>query len=179
MNTKHRHLIALTAFLLVFPFCSATAAGAGVTLPKGTSVDITYQDGSPAPTLKPAEQVALTFLLDIQSEEMTCQNKDHGFGRPCSLDEVVKGAKTPNGRVLGLKQDPRQDANYQYSFTDLGGKWLIQAMPQKPDLAGFLWLGDASGFMAMGQWYYKAGDNTAKAKKLGMVGYNGDGFIAR
>jgi len=105
-------------------------------LPSGTQVSAKYEDGTEV-KLKPEEQVALLFLMDIAYMEETYCRSD----KPCSLGELIKGVK---GRgimpPMRLSRDPNQDPNYRYTVTQ-PAEILIEAIPRRPGLGGFLFFG--------------------------------------
>jgi hypothetical protein len=177
----------IRSFSAVF-FCSVvfagsvglSAAASPITVPNGTKVDtLQYANSSQtAVKLNPAEQVAFLFVYGIMQVEGKCADKQSGPGRPCSLAELVKGVSAKDGQTLGLSEDPAQDAHYRYSLMVIGEDCIIQALPRRPGLGSFAWVGTVGGFMPEGHWYYNAeGGDMAQARKLGSVGYEGKGFV--
>ncbi len=152
-------------------------ARSGIGIPPGTSVDtLKYGDVSgPVVKLKPEEQVAFLFVSAITDLEGKCLNKFFGGpGRLCSLADLVKGVRT-NGGILGLSQDPIRDSNYHYSVTIVGQDCLILAVPRRAGLGGFAYVGSPGG-MNGDTYFNPGGADMSQAKKLGEMGYSGQGF---
>jgi hypothetical protein len=149
----------------------------GLSIPAGTKIStLKYSDGSVV-NLKPAEQVAWLVVYTIKDLESTCASTFFGGpGRPCLLSELLSGIKTKNGQPVGLTINPVQDAKYHYLLQIIGKSCIITATPKGPGLGAFAWVGQP-GNMASGGFYYNPeGADLMKAKELGEMGYEGNGF---
>ena len=149
-------------------------------LPPETSVEAQYADGTPIP-FKVPEQVAFLFVHNIKSlQKDPCMKY---LQRLCSLDELVQGVKGKPGGEKGLNRNPARETDYSYQVTFFGepyqtaARYQVEAIPRRPGLGGFLFVSDRRGFSNF--YYNPNGAATAKDKKLGAYGTNGDGFIAR
>jgi hypothetical protein len=173
----------ILGLLFVYPaFSQASGGDSPISIPDGTTIDtIKYgvdkngQQQKDA-TLKPAEQVAFLFVYDLWNLERDCIRTDSGLGHLCSLGELVKGATTKSGQIIGLTVDPVRDTNYRYRMTIIGGnEVIIMALPKSPGLGAFALVGtpdnDRSDF-----YYNPKGPNLELAKKLYSMGYEGSGF---
>jgi len=178
MNLRSRLL--LLGSLLVFAgpvFCQAQPTGtAGVTVPAGTIVDVVKYGPEDTPaSLKPAEQVAFLMVYAIWNLEGEVVDKDSGLGRMCTLAELVKGVKTPDGFVKGLSVDPARDRNYRYDVTLIGDTCIIRALPNDRTLAGFAATGTPGRFSS--NFYINPkGPDLSRAIKITEMGYSGEGF---
>jgi hypothetical protein len=149
-------------------------------LPAQTSVEAQYADGTPIP-FKVPEQVAFLFVHNIGSlEKDPCMRY---LERLCSLDELVQKVKGKSGEAIGLTRNPARETDYSYLVTFFGqpyqtaARYQVEAIPHRPGLGGFLFVSDRRGFS---DFYFNAnGPATAKDKKLGAYGTNGNGFIGR
>ena len=158
------------------PVGAAPPAG----LPAETSVEAQYADGTPIP-FKVPEQVAFLFVHNIRSlEKDPCMRY---LERLCSLDELVQKVKGKPGEAIGLTRNPARETDYSYLVTFFGqpyqtaARYQVEAIPHRPGLGGFLFVSDRRGFS---DFYFNAsGAATAKDKKLGAYGTNGNGFIGR
>lgn len=108
---KHRDPIDAGLVLTCGPLLARTGnpgydtaqANLPVPVPAGTTVGpLKYEEDKPALELKPAEQVAFLYVYGLWFMESDCLDKDSGVGRLCTLRELITGAKTPDGQVIGL-----------------------------------------------------------------------------
>ncbi len=178
MTMRHRRLVAILGLLLTSPiWCRVAQAAGGVVVPAGTQLNtLKYNDtAGTVVQLKPAEQVAFLFVYGMQNLESNCLSTFFGGpGRPCALDELVKGVHGKSG-IIGLNTDPAQDSNYQYKLEIIGQDCVIRAIPQHPGLGGFAYIGSPGGMH--GNFYYNpTGADMTQAKALGEMGYSGKGF---
>lgn len=138
-------------------------------VPTGTNVSAQYEDGTEV-KLKAEEQVALLFMLDIQDmEEGEVHSMLHvprgsgcsgELGRICSLDELVKGVKGKDRRVIGFSRNPDQDPNYSYTVKILDDKYFqAAAVPRRTGLGGFFY------HSVFGALYYNPNGTAAKDDK--------------
>ena len=149
----------------------------GITIPAGTKISaLKYRDGSVV-NLKPAEQVAFLVVYTIEDLESTCASPNFGGpGRPCLMSELLSGIKTKGGQPVGLTINPVQDPKYHYLLQIIGQSCIITATPKGPGLGAFAWVG-RPGTMGSGTFYYNPdGADMIKAKELGEMGYEGNGF---
>jgi len=175
---RHRRVVAILGLLFTCPiWCRIVQAAAGVAVPAGTQLTtLKYNDtAGTVVQLKPAEQVAFLFVYGLQNLESNCLNAFFGGpGRPCSLDELVKGVHGKSG-IIGLNTDPAQDSNYQYKLEIIGQDCVIRAIPQHAGLGGFIYIGSPASMH--GTFYYNPnGPDMTQAKALGEMGYSGKGF---
>src|SRR5260370_42549076 len=70
--------------------------------------------------LQPGEKIVVQFLEAISSMEDDCRRH---LNRPGPLEELVKGAKAPDGDIGELKFDPATHANCKYTITMSVGSW--------------------------------------------------------
>jgi hypothetical protein len=179
MTIRRGWLVAILGLLLTcLIWCPMVRAAApGVTIPAGTTLNtLKYNDtAGTAVVLKPAEQVAFLFVYGLQNLEGNCASTFFGGpGKPCSLDELVKGVHGKSG-IIGLNTDPAQDLNYKYKLEIIGKDCVITAVPQREGLGGFAYVG-APGGMNGDFYYIPAGADMSQAKILGEMGYSGKGF---
>ncbi len=121
------------------PNAPSQESASQISVPSGTHVSAEYEDGTWV-KLKPEEQVALIFVKDIihmEEDYLSCYTD-----KPCSLDELIKGVKREGGIRLPIRlsRDPNQDPNYRYTVTK-PGFIQVEAIPRRPGLGGFLYLG--------------------------------------
>lgn len=178
MTIRHWRLVAILGFLLTSPiWCRVAQAAGGVAVPAGTKLNtLKYSDTTGMVVqLKPAEQVAFLFVYGMQNLESNCISTFFGgSGKPCSLDELVKGVHLKS-REIGLNTDPAQDSNYQYKLEIIGQDCVIRAIPQHEGLGGFAYIGSPEGMH--GNFYYNPGGaDMTQGKRLGEMGYSGKGF---
>ena len=156
MAVRNGRLVTILGLLLVCPMlCQiAQAAPPVVAVPAGTELNtLKYSDTSGTVVqLKPAEQVAFLFVYGMQNLEGNCLSTFFGGpGRPCSLDELVKGVQGKSG-IIGLNTDPAQDVNYRYKLEIIGRDCVITAIPQHEGLGGFAYIGSPAALH--GNFYY-------------------------
>ncbi|HUX14725.1 MAG TPA: hypothetical protein VMW87_16995 [Spirochaetia bacterium] len=170
-------LLALVLSLVIPVFCQAQAAGnLPVPVPAGTTVDVlTYGPDDTSLTLKPAEQVAFLFVYAIWDLESDCASTSSGVGRICSLAELVRGVKLPDGETIGLTTDPARDRNYRYDVTIIGDQCIIRALPNDRTRAGFAAIGAPGGF-SHSFFINPQGPDLIRAVKITGMGYSGKGF---
>jgi len=179
MTIRCIRVVTILGFLLMYPVWNliVQAAAPGVAVPAGTKLNtLKYSDISgTAVELKAAEQVAFLFVYGMQNLESNCVSTFFGGpGRPCSLDELVKGVRGKSG-TIGLNTDPAQDSNYKYRLEVIGQDCVITALPQRAGLGGFAYVGSPGGMH--GNFYYNPnGADMTQGKLLGEMGYSGKGF---
>ena len=179
MSSRQWNVPVFVSVLVVFAWCGWAQGGqaSGLTVPAGTKISaLKYSDGGVV-DLKPAEQVAFLLVYNIKDLESTCASTFFGGpGRPCSMSELVSGIKTKNGQSVGLTINPAQDPKYRYTLTIIGKFRIITAIPKGPGLGAFAWVGQPGGMGRGGFYYNPDGADLAKAKELGEMGYEGNGF---
>jgi hypothetical protein len=178
MTIRHWRLVVTLSFLLMgASWCRFVQAAGGVAVPAGTKLNtLKYNDTTGTVVqLKPAEQVAFLFVYGMEGLENECIDTFYGGrGRPCSLDELLKGV-SGKSRTIGLNTDPAQDTNYQYKLEIIGQDCVIRAIPQQPGLGGFVYVGSPEGLH--GNFYFNpTGADMTQGKRLGEMGYSGKGF---
>lgn len=179
MSFKKLSVPVFVSVLAVGAGCGWAQGGqaSGLTIPAGTKISVLkYRDGSVV-TLKPAEQVAFLLVYTIEDLESTCASPNFGGpGRPCLMSELLSGIKTKDGQPVGLTINPVQDPKYHYLLQIIGQSCIITATPKGPGLGAFAWVG-RPGAMGSGTFYYNPdGADMIKAKELGEMGYEGNGF---
>jgi hypothetical protein len=147
-----------------------------VSVPPGTTVGpLRYAEDQPALDLKPEEQVAFLYVYGLWFLEQDCLDTGSGVGRLCTLGELIKGVKTPDGRVIGLSVNPVKDTNYRYEIMIIGNDCVIQAVPRVKGLGGFATLGSPT--RSSGSFYYSSsGADMTRAVRLIEMGFSGSGF---
>jgi hypothetical protein len=179
MTMRDQRLVTILGLLFTFPIsCQiAQAAAPGIAVPAGTKLNtLKYSDSSGTVVqLKPAEQVAFLFVYGLQNLESNCVDTfSGGPGKPCSLDDLVKGVKGKS-MTIGLNTNPAQDLNYRYRLEIIGKDCVITALPQHEGLGGFAYVGSPGGMH--GNFYFNPdGADMTQAKVLGELGYSGKGF---
>ena len=120
--------------------------------------------------LKREEQIALMFVLAIDSLEFDCELN---AAEPCTLKALIRGPKPKAYYPVGkLKFDPKTtDPNYTYKV-DAGRPWEVWANPRKPGLGGF-YIKHGS---TLELWYNPAGPATEKDRRIGDASVEGDSF---
>jgi hypothetical protein len=177
---SHKLNVSVLAFVL------AVVAGCGwaqnaqaqeLTIPAGTKIStLKYSDGSVV-NLKPAEQVAWLVVYTVKDLESTCASTFFGGpGRPCLWSELRTGITTKNGQPVGLTINPADDTKYRYLLQIIGQSCIFTAIPKVPGLGAFAWVGDPANMSGNGFYYNPDGADLMKAKTLGDMGYEGNGF---
>ncbi len=113
---------------------ASLAADAG---PMATTATVEVQGDKGDLKLDRRAQIAFMFLADIAEIEQDCTIE---VGRPCTMDEVVKGGvKMSNGMVThGMTFDPRTTMpDYTFTLTPSGPYWSLAVAPKRKGLAGF------------------------------------------
>jgi hypothetical protein len=85
--------------------------------------------------LKREEQIAAMFLTAIENINRNCLIHAQ---RACTMAELMKGSPAS---VEHLKFSPGVDPNYTYTFASGGQAWQALAIPKKPGLTGFCFMG--------------------------------------
>ena len=179
MISKKWNFSVLAFVLVMFVECGWAQNGQAqeLTIPAGTKIStLKYPDGSVV-NLKPAEQVAFLVVYTVKDLESTCASTFFGGpGRPCLWSELLNGITTKNGQPLGLTINPVKDTNYRYLLQIIGQSCIFTAIPKAPGLGAFAWVGDPANMSANGFYYNPDGADLMKAKTLGEMGYEGNGF---
>jgi hypothetical protein len=165
------------ALVLLVGYGRAYGQSPGLSVPAGTKIStLKYSDGSVV-NLKPAEQVAWLIVYTMKDLESTCASTFFGGpGRPCLMSELLTGIKTTNGQPIGLTINPAKDSNYHYLLQIIGKSCIITATPKGPGLGAFAWVGQPANMGSGGFYYNPDGADLMKAKELGEMGYEGNGF---
>jgi hypothetical protein len=142
---------------------------AGPFATKAKVVVKTKNDGKVIP-LKREEQIAVMFVLAIDSLEFDCERL---AAEPCTLEALIRGPRPKAYYPVGkLKFDPKTtDPNYTYKV-DAGRPWEVWANPRKPGLGGFYIRHGATPEL----WYNPAGPATKKDQRIGDASIQGDSF---
>ena len=94
-------------------------------------------------------------MYDLWGLERDCVDKNSGVGHLCSMGELVKGAKTKSGQMIGLTENPARDTNYRYGMTIIeDDNLIIMALPKSPGLGAFAVVGtpDNDRSDSLGAW---------------------------
>lgn len=175
MHIRPGYVLAGLCLMLVVP-AMVQAGTSTVFVPGGTKVaELKYGDQETVLTLQPAEQVAFLFVYGIWGLEQDCISADSGVGRLCTLAELVKGVKAPDGSTLGLAVNPVKDTNYFYDVILIGSDLVIRAIPRVRDLGAFAMTGSGKRFSG-NLWYTPKSADLTKAVQLTQFGYDGNGF---
>src|SRR5260370_5412784 len=123
--------------------------------------------------LQPGEKIVFLFLEAVSSMEDDCRRH---LNRPCPLEELVKGAKAPDGNIGKLKFDPATDANYKYTITISGRSWEARAIPRHEGFGGVFYDGSTT---IPHSYYNSNGPATSDNTRLGEIQIVGDTFKIR
>lgn len=166
--------VVLAGVIAVAMCGTAWAGGAAGT--ESTAAKVSASSNGKDVALKRPEQIALMFLVGIQSLEDDCIRH---AGHACSMDELVTGMKTKDGWGIGhLKFDPRtSDPNYTYTVSGGANSWEARAVPKKAGLGGFYFVGDGFGFPD--KYYNAKGAATKSSEQLDGYSVEGDSFKKR
>jgi hypothetical protein len=179
MSSRKWKVSVFVFVLVVWAGCGWAQGGqaSGLTIPTGTKLStLKYSDGSVV-NLKPAEQVAFLLVYTLKDLESTCASTFFGGpGRPCLMSDLLSGIKTKNGQAVGLTVNPAQDTKYHYTLMIIGMSCIITAIPKGPGLGAFAWVGQPGAMGSGGFCYNPDGADLIKAKELGEMGYEGNGF---
>jgi hypothetical protein len=115
---------------------SPAAPGTG---PFATTAKVEMDTAQGPLQLKREEQIAVMFLTSIENINRNCLIHAQ---RACTMTELMQGSAAS---VEHLKFNPGVDPNYTYQFGSGGMAWEVRAIPKKPGLTGFCFMGRSVG----------------------------------